>query len=323
MPLMALALLFTAASACAASSAQRSPGIRVISGPGPATYARSMTFRFRGPGSADFECHRDQRRWHSCASPTHLSGLPIGRHRFEVRAAEPHGAVEATPARRTFRVVRQRVRFGRSVMGRPLVAVRIGNPSAERKALVVGQIHGDEPEGRRIVRILRRQYGDLDHVEVWTVMTANPDGAELDARKNAHGVDLNRNFSFRWSGAEPPSSGYFGGPRPFSEPESRAFRDLLLRVRPVVSIWYHQPWGAVLEPCGGDARIQHRYAEIAQMELSCRASRRPGTAIRWEGKHIAGTSFVVELAAGRLTPAEARRNAHAAARVSSKGARRR
>ena len=39
-------------------------------------------------------------------------------------------------------------RIGRSVEGRPIGVVRIGDPAAPRKLLVVGCIHGDECAGR-------------------------------------------------------------------------------------------------------------------------------------------------------------------------------
>ena len=141
------------------------------------------------------------------------------------------------------------------------MAVRIGDPEAKRTGLVVGSIHGDETAGHEIVHILRHRYRHARGVNLWVVKTVNPDGVAADTRKNAHGVDLNRNFSYRWQGGVPPSSGYYPGPHPFSEPESRAVRRLVKRIRPNVTIWYHQPWGGVLLPCHGPAKIQKRYAQ--------------------------------------------------------------
>src|SRR5215207_78774 len=110
--------------------------------------------------------------------------------------------------------------IGHSVLGRPITAVRLGDP-AERVALVVGVIHGDEGAGLRIVERIRRREGELQGVQLWLIASVNPDGSRARTRKNAHGVDLNRNFPYRWRGDQPHSSGYYPGPAPASEPETR------------------------------------------------------------------------------------------------------
>lgn len=209
---------------------------------------------------------------------------------------------------------------GKSVQKRNITAVRIGDPAAERVGVVVGVIHGDERAGLRVVRRLRRRWRNAAGVLIWTVFAVNPDGLRRGTRENARGVDLNRNFSYRWSSAEPPSSGYYGGPRPFSEPETRAVRSLVARVEPDVSIWYHQPWGAVLA-CRGKPRIARRYAKLVGMTTTCRGKGLPGTAISWQKHRYPGTNaFVVELGAGKLSGRAARRHARAAVKVIRGGA---
>ena len=276
------------------------------------------SFRFRSPGAVSevsFQCRLDGKRWHACKSPTGPIRLGRGTHRFEVRATGPGGAADPTPASARVRVLERKVEFGKSAEGRKLVAVRFGEAGARRKALMVGEIHGDEPEGREIVERLRTKYAGLDGVEVWSVISVNPDGHARHTRKNAHGVDLNRNFSVGWSGAEPPSSGYYAGPHPFSEPESRAVKRLAKRIRPRVSIYWHQPWNRVLVPCHGKAKVQRRYARIAGERTSCRGHDAPGTAIDWQNRKLPGLAFVVELGAGELGDGELRRHARAAAAV--------
>ncbi len=228
-------------------------------------------------------------------------------------------ALFADPARHASPNHRLHALFGHSVDGRRLVAVRIGNPDAKRVALVVGQIHGDEPAGRRVVQAVRRLDRPFRSVAIWTVVSVNPDGNRLDSRRNARGVDLNRNFSVHWSGSAPPSSGYYGGPHPFSEPESRAVRRLARRIDPDVSIWFHQPWNAVLA-CSDHHAIESRFAQIARMRTECRGNNLPGTAIDWEDRR-GGHAFVVEFHAGSLSRAEVRHAAHATAHVAAKGAR--
>lgn len=211
----------------------------------------------------------------------------------------------------------ERLRFGRSAGGRPLVARRLGDPSSARTVLIVGEIHGDEPAGRSVVRRLRRRPGALRSVDAWTVLSLNPDGHADDRRTNARGVDLNRNFAVGWSGSEPRGSGYYGGPHPFSELESRALRRLVRRIDPDLTIHYHQPWGAVLLPCAGPAPQQRRYARISGLPVDrCRGQRLAGTATRWQNER-GGTAFVVELGPGRLRASQLRRHARAAARVGS------
>jgi hypothetical protein len=126
---------------------------------------------------------------------------------------------------------------GRSVQKRAITAVQIGDPAGSRVALVVGVIHGDERTGLRIVREIRREASrhasELAGTQLWAIATVNPDGLSSHTRKNAHGVDLNRNFPYRWRGDVPHSSGYYPGPRPASEPETRAVMAFVRRIKPV------------------------------------------------------------------------------------------
>jgi protein MpaA len=213
------------------------------------------------------------------------------------------------------------VEFGESVDGKALRAVRLGDPSAERKALVVGSIHGNEREGHEVVAALHRRAEKIGDVDLWVVRTVNPDGVRADRRANAHGVDLNRNFPYRWRPSSTSSLEY-GGPRPLSEPESRAVARLAQRLEPAVSVWYHQPWGEVLLPCKGKAAIEKRYARIAQFPTNrCRGQKLPGTVASWQDHRFGGEAFVVELPGGGISSAQARRHARAAAVVAAEGAR--
>ena len=173
--------------------------------------------------------------------------------------------------------------FGHSAEGRPLVAKRIGAADAKRTVLVVGSIHGNETQGQRVVRRLRRRYaGRLDGVALWTIATVNPDGVAADTRGNAHGVDLNRNFAADWKPI-PPSSGYYSGPRPFSEPETKAVRRFIRRIRPGVTIWYHQPLGHTLIPCRRRGRqVALRYARLSGLPPDDCYPTPPGAATGWQ-----------------------------------------
>jgi murein peptide amidase A len=211
---------------------------------------------------------------------------------------------------------------GESIQGRPITAVQIGDPVGLRVALVVGVIHGDERAGLRIVRAIERLVPDpaaLPGTQLWLIPSVNPDGMRAHERKNARGVDLNRNFPYRWSGGIPPPSGYYPGPRPASEPETRAVMDFVGRIQPDVSIWYHQPWGAVLA-CHGRPQLASQYAKLVGMRTSCRGKGLRGTAITWEANTIPGsTAFVVELPKGKLRGVAAERHARAALTIAEGG----
>ncbi|HEX8648770.1 MAG TPA: DUF2817 domain-containing protein [Thermoleophilaceae bacterium] len=205
-----------------------------------------------------------------------------------------------------------RVLLGRSTEGRAIRAVRLGDPAAARKVLVVGAIHGNETAGVRVTRELRARAG-IDGVDLWVVDSVNPDGVARGRRQNARGVDLNRNFPRRWRRSS-RSSPYHSGSRALSERESRVVARWIERIRPAVTIWYHQPWGMVLRPCSGAAPVQDRYARLAEMRTGCRGSDLRGTATSWQNHTFPESrAFVVELPGGGLSARAARRHARAAA----------
>jgi murein peptide amidase A len=213
----------------------------------------------------------------------------------------------------------QRLDVGRSVQKRAITAVQVGDPAGTRVALVVGAIHGDERAGLSIGRSIKRRAlqspGSLTGTQLWVIDTVNPDGLRAHARKNAHGVDLNRNFPFRWRDDVPHSSGYYPGRAPASEPETRAVMAFIRRIRPDLSIWYHQPWGAVLA-CRGRPPIAAEYAKLVGMRTSCRGKGLRGTAITWEMHAFPGSAaFVVEMRPGKIAGRTADRQARAALRV--------
>src|SRR4051812_4272284 len=152
--------------------------------------------------------------------------------------------------------------IGRSVQKRPIRVLVLGNPRAKHRVLVVGSIHGNERAGIPIARALERARLARD-VAFWIVPVLNPDGAAANTRGNAHGVDLNRNFPWRWRKAA--RGLYFSGKRAASEPETRAAMWLIRKVRPTLSIWYHQAL-RVVDESGGNVRLERRYARMVGME---------------------------------------------------------
>jgi protein MpaA len=202
---------------------------------------------------------------------------------------------------------------GHSVRGRPIRLVRVGSPDAARKVLVVGCIHGNERAGIAVTRALRTVTPPAG-VQLLLVDRINPDGCAAGTRGNAHGVDLNRNFPWGW---RPLRGVFYAGPRPLSEPETRAIRSLVLRERPAVSIWFHQHLNWVDLQRGGNVALMRRYAAIARMR-AVRPPQLPGTVARWENHVLpADSAFVVELPAGALAPQRVRAHVRAVLAVAA------
>ncbi len=153
----------------------------------------------------------------------------------------------------------------------------------------VGEHHAREPLSTQvcmgILSYLLENYGTdplvtqiMNTTEIWIVPLLNPDGHKivLDQtdvwwRKNlrdnndshtfnhdnsgygADGVDLNRNYSYYWgytSATDDEDSATYHGLTGFSEPETQAFRDLMLSKRFLAGISYHTYGEWVLYPYG-------------------------------------------------------------------------
>ena len=230
------------------------------------------------------------------------------------RVAAP-GAREAgrgthEPARAARPAHRRRFVIGRSVRGRTIRAVRVGEPSAPRTILVVGCVHGDECAGRAVVRLLARGPAP-PRTQLWLVPDLNPDGSRAGTRQNARGVDLNRNFPRRWRPGGSRGDRYFPGRSALSEPESAAAATLVRRLRPHAAVWFHQPLGLVNLSAGADPAVVRGYARGVGLPVDRLPDYR-GTAPAWHNQVVPGASaFVVELVAGRLGERAARRHARA------------
>ena len=141
----------------------------------------------------------------------------------------------------------RRETIGKSVHGRPLDVLRLGNRDAERTLFLMSRQHPPEVSGSIGMRhFAERLMADdamterfLDAFEVVILPVANPDGVALGHwRTNANGIDLNRDWRF------------------FTQPETRAIRDELLRLDgrtgksdPPRKLWlmidFHSTWDEV------------------------------------------------------------------------------
>lgn len=87
---------------------RKPPNTRITAGPPKTTRSRAVRFVFRSTErGSDFQCRPDWRkRWASCQSPKRYGRLRPGPHSFQVRAIDPAGNVDRSPAKRVWRVSR-------------------------------------------------------------------------------------------------------------------------------------------------------------------------------------------------------------------------
>lgn len=161
-------------------------------------------------------------------------------------------------------------RYGISVEGRDLLAVELGTTGP--RVLVTAGLHGLEWIGIAVAMEVLAQ-GPIDGARLLVCPMLNPDGiARTEAlggdapvgalRKNAHGIDLNRNFPLPYgalpsrvplAGATDPAAATYRGPGPLSEPESRALLELLADDVPHAAVNLHSFMGTLIA-----ARVWHR-----------------------------------------------------------------
>ena len=151
----------------------------------------------------------------------------------------PAAPTEAAPAGSKPRAVLKRTVIGTSVQGRDIVAFHLGEPKRPKVKTVVllAAMHGNEAAPSQILRALVDGLPVVG-LDLWVVPTYNPDGVAAGTRKNANGVDLNRNFPYDWADLD---GSYESGPGPASEPETQAMMDFLDTVDPAAILSFHQP----------------------------------------------------------------------------------
>lgn len=98
----------------------------------------------------------------------------------------------------------------------------------------------------------------LSKVDLFIIAMANPDGRSLvEQTKNycwrgtSTGVDLDRNFDWEFGGkgsSSDPNDEEYRGTQPFSEPESRAFRELTLKYKFDAFVSFHSGINQIYVP---------------------------------------------------------------------------
>jgi hypothetical protein len=187
------------------------------------------------------------------------------------------------------------VRYGRSVEGRALLALRLPQLGRTERApfrvLVSAGIHGPEYVSTAVVLALIERV-DADpglirlrrRAELWAIPCLNPDGYARvweragrgglsELRPNARGVDLNRNFPLPsgWrrralpgAGSSRPGAATYVGPGPLSEPETAALARLMAEKRFVASTNGHCFMGRLIPAHVKDARSALIYRDLCR-----------------------------------------------------------
>ena len=133
------------------------------------------------------------------------------------------------------------------------------------------------------------------NLDLWMIPTLNPDGDVRNTRRNARGVDLNRNFPESWV-RQGAGTAHFSGPSPASEPETRALRDFILALEPWRTVSFHTPLYGVDTSSGKDPALARSLAAWSGYPLrsftcnsGCRGTmtqfvnaRTPGSAVTFE-----------------------------------------
>lgn len=208
--------------------------------------------------------------------------------------AAPSVAEAAAPSAVPDAVIGRKV-VGRSVQGRPITAWHLGEQRRGVPTVVLlSAMHGNEAAPRQILQALID--GDPVHdVDLWVVPTYNPDGVAAGTRRNAHGVDLNRNFPYRWADLD---GNYESGAKPASEPETRAMMRFLRQVRPDRILSFHQPLNGV-DTDTKDRRFARRVAAALDLPVKtfdcggvCH-----GTLTGWYNHRFRGSALTIEYGA--------------------------
>jgi len=124
----------------------------------------------------------------------------------------------------------------------------------------------------------RRITGLLCAREVWSLPVINPDGLAELRRKNAAGVDLNRNLGVEYNNRGLLSRWrkwfFYPGTHPFSEPETQSVREFISSRRFVVSCSFHSFGNLINYPYGHTRKRAKDHALLRSIGLEM-AARQP------------------------------------------------
>ena len=149
--------------------------------------------------------------------------------------------------------------LGRTGEGLPLWGHEFKAPQIKSKVLILGGVHGDEPEGvvasQALLAQLQGHYPYKLHLQLLPVL--NPYGLWTLTRTNGRKVDLNRNLPTPDWSPHTNNPKYPPGASACSEAENKALVDLLQKFQPNLVITLHS-WKPMLNtngPCHDVAQV--------------------------------------------------------------------
>ena len=132
----------------------------------------------------------------------------------------------------------------------------LGGSFSNNPILVVGVVHGDEPQGEDLIN----RYLAANESGMLFIPSLNPDGKQLGRRTNSNGVDINRNFPTKnWELTE--KDNYFGGESPASEIETKFLAEVIDEYKPRLILTLHTPY-KIVNYDGPAKEISEKISEI-------------------------------------------------------------
>ena len=116
----------------------------------------------------------------------------------------------------------------------------VGSSFPINPILVIGVVHGDEPQGEYLIN----KYLTQNESKLLFIPCLNPDGKNNNTRVNSNGVDLNRNFPTKnWELTNKDK--YYGGATPASETETKFLINIIEKYKPRLIFTLHTPYKIV------------------------------------------------------------------------------
>ncbi len=142
----------------------------------------------------------------------------------------------------------------------------------EKPFLIIGGVHGDEPEGVYLVESFIKWAKEVSlkghNLKPWIAIPClNPDGLSKNERVNGNGVDLNRNFPSKDWSTEHKQPRYYPGESPASEIETQCVIELIEKYKPHMIIHCHS-WKPLVVYTGDQAKtVAEAFAEVSGYPL--------------------------------------------------------